>query len=257
MYDIDKVQFGQFIAGQRREKGYTQKQLAQLLFISDKAISKWERGLSLPDISMLLPLANVLDITVTELLECRRIELEEQPAMDQMETLVKKAIIFSSGDTLQQQKTRRKHNIIVFCACWTVTFLLMLATVFLFPEKDVFFPGSPLLILLTGIFGIYFSFFAEERLPGYYDENKINAYSNGIFRMNLPGISFNNSNWPHILRVAQTWCSYTCIGIVLINLVLKTWFPELLGSPIVTQVVLILFLLSLFLPMYIAAKKYE
>lgn len=257
MYELDKVQFGQFVAELRREKGYTQKQLAELLFISDKAVSKWERGLSLPDVSLLLPLAGALDVTATELLECRRLEMETQPDIDQMETLVKKAITFSSGDTLQQQKTRRKHNIIVFCACWAVTFLLMLATVFLFPGKNAFLPGSPTLILLTGIFGIYFSFFAEERLPGYYDENKINAYSHGAFRMNLPGVSFNNSNWPHILKAARTWCSYACIGIVLINLVLKTWFPELLGSLIVVQGILILFLLSLFLPMYIAAKKYE
>lgn len=47
MYEIDKAQFGRFVAELRREKNYTQKQLAELLNISDKAISKCERGGSL------------------------------------------------------------------------------------------------------------------------------------------------------------------------------------------------------------------
>lgn len=50
MFEIDKTQFGEFLASQRKRKGYTQKELAQKLFISDKAVSKWERGLSMPDI---------------------------------------------------------------------------------------------------------------------------------------------------------------------------------------------------------------
>lgn len=44
MFEIDKTQFGEFLASQRKRKGYTQKELAQKLFISDKAVSKWERG---------------------------------------------------------------------------------------------------------------------------------------------------------------------------------------------------------------------
>ena len=47
MHEIDKEQLGQFITQLRKEKSYTQKQLAELLFVSDKAVSKWERGGSL------------------------------------------------------------------------------------------------------------------------------------------------------------------------------------------------------------------
>lgn len=46
MFEIDKVQFGVFLLELRKEKGYTQKQLAEKLFVSDKAVSKWERGVS-------------------------------------------------------------------------------------------------------------------------------------------------------------------------------------------------------------------
>ena len=46
MYTIDKNQFGSFVARLRKEKGYTQKELAAQLFVSDKAVSKWETGVS-------------------------------------------------------------------------------------------------------------------------------------------------------------------------------------------------------------------
>ena len=69
MFDIDKQRFGEFLAALRREKGLTQKELAQRLYLSDKAVSKWERGLSLPDVTLLIPLSQALGVTVTELLE--------------------------------------------------------------------------------------------------------------------------------------------------------------------------------------------
>lgn len=68
-FELDKAQFGAFLTERRKAKGYTQKDLAQRLFVSDKAVSKWERGQSLPDISLLIPLAECLGVTVTELLE--------------------------------------------------------------------------------------------------------------------------------------------------------------------------------------------
>lgn len=46
MYELDKAAFGHFLAQLRREKGMTQKELAATLYVSDKAVSKWERGLS-------------------------------------------------------------------------------------------------------------------------------------------------------------------------------------------------------------------
>lgn len=48
MYEIDREAFGAFLAGLRKEKGLTQKELARQLYVSDKAVRKWERGLSLP-----------------------------------------------------------------------------------------------------------------------------------------------------------------------------------------------------------------
>ncbi len=78
MYELDKAAFGQFLAALRKEQGLTQKQLAAKLFVSDKAVSKWERGLSIPDTALLIPLAEALGVTVTELLLCRRCRLPSQ-----------------------------------------------------------------------------------------------------------------------------------------------------------------------------------
>ena len=69
MSEINLEKFGAFISEKRKALGMTQKELAEKLFLSDKAVSKWERGLSLPDVSVLMPLAQVLGVTVAELLE--------------------------------------------------------------------------------------------------------------------------------------------------------------------------------------------
>ena len=74
MFEIDKKQFGAFLSALRREKGYTQKELAEKLCISDKAVSKWETGTSLPDTALLVPLSEILGVSVTELLLCRHTE---------------------------------------------------------------------------------------------------------------------------------------------------------------------------------------
>lgn len=59
---------GKFIAYLRQEKGLTQKQLGEKLFVTDKAVSKWERGYSLPDITLLNDIAKILDVEVSDIL---------------------------------------------------------------------------------------------------------------------------------------------------------------------------------------------
>lgn len=66
---MDQVKIGRFIAGLRKEKGMTQAQLAERFGISDRAVSKWETGKSLPDASIMLELCDTLGITVNELLK--------------------------------------------------------------------------------------------------------------------------------------------------------------------------------------------
>ena len=69
---MDTIKTGGLIAQVRREKELTQKDLAERLHVSVQAVSKWERGLSCPDIALLEPLAEALGLTVTELLSGQR-----------------------------------------------------------------------------------------------------------------------------------------------------------------------------------------
>ncbi len=65
---MNQQKIGEFIAQKRKEKGLTQMELAEILLISNKTISKWECGNGLPEVSLMLPLCNALGISVNELL---------------------------------------------------------------------------------------------------------------------------------------------------------------------------------------------
>lgn len=65
---MDARNTGALIAARRKAMGLTQKQLAERLLVSDKAVSKWENGASYPEVTLLPPLAQILGITVDELL---------------------------------------------------------------------------------------------------------------------------------------------------------------------------------------------
>ena len=71
---MDQARVGRFIAACRRERGLTQRQLAEQLLVSDKTISKWETGRGLPEVSLMLPLCAALGITVNDLLSGERVE---------------------------------------------------------------------------------------------------------------------------------------------------------------------------------------
>ena len=84
------------IALLRRQNGWSQEELADQLNVSRQAVSKWEGGLSVPDISLLVPLAEQLNVTVAELLQGRRVEEEQRFTREETEDLIRKALTFSA-----------------------------------------------------------------------------------------------------------------------------------------------------------------
>ena len=74
---MNQIDIGKFIAACRKERQLTQAQLAEKLNITDRAVSKWETGKSMPDASIMLELCNILGITVNELLSGERIKMED------------------------------------------------------------------------------------------------------------------------------------------------------------------------------------
>ena len=73
---MDQTKIGKFIAESRKAQGYTQMQLAEKLGITDRAVSKWERGKSMPDASIMLELCGVIGISVNELLSGEKTSME-------------------------------------------------------------------------------------------------------------------------------------------------------------------------------------
>lgn len=73
---MDQIKIGKFIAEKRKEQGLTQLQLAEKLGITDRAVSKWETGKSLPDASVMLALCEILHITVNDLLNGEVVSME-------------------------------------------------------------------------------------------------------------------------------------------------------------------------------------
>ena len=70
---MDQIKIGRFLAACRKEKDLTQRQLAELLHVSDKTVPKWETGKGLPEAQLMLPLCEALGISVNELLSGERL----------------------------------------------------------------------------------------------------------------------------------------------------------------------------------------
>jgi transcriptional regulator with XRE-family HTH domain len=123
---MDNEKMGQFISEQRKSLQMTQRELAAKLNISDKAVSKWERGLSCPDISLLSPLSNILGVTTTELLNGERAGSEAV----NVETVVVNALEY--GEKAGKRKIELNLNIIA--AAYSV---LLLIGIFVVSVVDV------------------------------------------------------------------------------------------------------------------------
>ncbi len=88
---MEQIMIGRFLKQMRTEKGFTQKALADKLGISDKTVSKWENGRGLPEPSLMLPLCEILEITVNEMLSAQRLAPNDysRKAEENMMNLVK------------------------------------------------------------------------------------------------------------------------------------------------------------------------
>ena len=109
---MDKEKTGQLITELRKEKGLTQKQLADALNITDKAVSKWERGLSFPDISMLEPISELLGVSIMEILAGERQSGEETMSREEAKDLINASVELSEEE-IRHKKERSRLIIII------------------------------------------------------------------------------------------------------------------------------------------------
>jgi len=121
---MDKERTGQLITELRKEKGLTQKQLADALNVTDKAVSKWERGLSFPDISMLEPIAQTLDISIMEILAGERKSEDETITREEAQQMIRESVELSDEE-IRHKKERSRLIIIILVV---ITLLLISLT---------------------------------------------------------------------------------------------------------------------------------
>ena len=117
---MDQIKIGRFIAACRKNANLTQMQLAEKLGITDKAVSKWERGIAMPDTSIMLELCAILGISVNELLSGEKLDMENNDQKNQQLLL-------------DMAKELEKKNKTIWSSMWaimTVSIIGLIAGIF-------------------------------------------------------------------------------------------------------------------------------
>ncbi len=154
---MDNLKFGNFIKELRKEKNMTQKELAEKIGLTDKAISKWERGLSFPDITMLGSLAEVFDVDVSEILNGER--GKEKISKEDIEKKIEEAV---EKVTLKKEKRERRIKIlkrtigIIACVLFVFSFILQLGYLFILKPRDYVYVSDLLFYIVNEIIIITF-----------------------------------------------------------------------------------------------------
>ena len=179
---MNQVKIGKFIASKRKEQGLTQLQLAEKLGITDRAVSKWETGKSLPNASLMPELCKLLKITINDLLcgEVVSVENYNEKAEKALLEMVKK-------EEMQNKKLMMYENVIGFSS--TLSFLIQVLVAVFFVKNTT---AQILLFILAFTFlivGVSFALKIEAE-TGYYECQKchnkyVPKYSSVYFAMHL------------------------------------------------------------------------
>jgi transcriptional regulator with XRE-family HTH domain/DNA-directed RNA polymerase subunit RPC12/RpoP len=125
---MDQIKIGRFIAQCRKNENLTQLQLAEKLGITDKAISKWERGIAMPDTSIMLTLCDILGISVNELLIGERITMENTDQKNEQ------LLLDIAKELEQKNKTIWRSMWVIMIVSMIALFGGILVAGFLIPE---------------------------------------------------------------------------------------------------------------------------
>ena len=163
---MDKEKTGRFISLLRKEKGMTQKELADKLHVSDRTISKWERGAGLPDASLMIGLSDLLGISVNELLAGERSAEEEYP-------LEAKEEIRDAVSTLYQHMHAQERKLRSRLIAAMVLIALVIGSAGLalkkVEENHILFPPEIQCELLQKDIDVEATLFVDRRTTGVYD----------------------------------------------------------------------------------------
>ena len=131
---MDQIRIGRFIAECRKQKNLTQVQLAEKLSVTDKAVSKWERGIAMPDTSIMLELCDILSISVNELLSGEKIDMENNSQKN--EQLL-----------IEMTKELERKNKTIWNAMWTIMIVSMVGLIGGLVLIALFMPEGPWMLV--------------------------------------------------------------------------------------------------------------
>lgn len=157
---MDQIKIGKFIAQMRKDQGLTQRQLAELLSISDKTISKWECGKGLPEASLMLPLCEALRMTVNDLLTGEKVSPSEyqKNAEENMMGLLK-----------ENEENKKRMALSVICGVITIIAVCALVVIAAFlPLPTPARIAVLILAVATAVAGIWAAAMLEVK-AGYYE----------------------------------------------------------------------------------------
>ena len=125
---MDQLKTGRFIADCRKKANLTQMELSEKLGITDKAVSKWERGIAMPDSSIMLELCDILGINVNELLSGEKIDMENNNQKNEQ------LLLDMSKELEKKNKTIWTSMLVIMIASITALFAGIFVAAFLIPE---------------------------------------------------------------------------------------------------------------------------
>ena len=125
---MDPMKTGIIISDARKKLKMTQKDLADKLYVSDKAVSKWERGLCFPDISVLIPLTEILNISLYDLLRGEKVNKKE------VEETIKNTINYSNSEI---KRNKKKYIIISSAVILIIVLISIVSLLFVSKNNDI------------------------------------------------------------------------------------------------------------------------
>lgn len=163
---MDLIKIGKFISRKRKEKGITQSELAEKLYISDRAISKWENGICLPDAGNMPLLCEILDITINDLFSGEVVDMK-----DKEKNLEENLLEMTK---LKEEKDKQLLNLeIAIGIVSTITFLTLVFVASFIDMQS----WLRILLILIGIVTFFTSCcfaIGIEQKAGYYKCNECN-----------------------------------------------------------------------------------
>ena len=168
---MDAKKLGEFLSKRRKELRITQAQLAERLHVTDKAVSRWERGIGLPDINLLEPLSEALDVSVLELLRGERMQEHLMP-VESVEELLSDTIEIASEQTEEILKNERRP--LMF---YLTTALSCIGLILILHAIDANSP-NPTMMLIGYLLAISSPIYLFNLAAKYYTVWKSEAFSN-------------------------------------------------------------------------------